>query len=47
MIMRMVVDLPEPFGPGTGDLPGTDLKGQSSTATVSPYRFVSPVASIT
>jgi hypothetical protein len=47
MIMRMVVDLPDPFGPRK---PVTELgwtsKVSLSTAVVEPYRFVSARAVI-
>ena len=45
--IRIVVDLPAPFGPEeAGDTPGRTVKLRSSTATFSPYRLVSPIASI-
>ena len=46
-IMRMVVDLPEPLGPRKPvTTPGETVKLRSSTATVFPYRFVSPRVTI-
>ena len=45
---RMVVDLPDPFGPRKPvTLPGCTVNERSSTATVRPNRFVSPWTSIT
>ena len=45
---RIVVDFPEPFGPRKPvTIPGRTENERSFTATVSPYRFVSPLASIT
>ena len=47
MIIRMVVDLPAPFGPRNPvTVPGLTVKSSRSTAVVSPYRFVSWCASI-
>src|SRR5665811_1808072 len=47
MIIDIVVDLPEPFGPRNPvTRPGTTSKERSSTATTSPNRLVSPRASI-
>ena len=46
MIMDIVVDFPEPFGPGSGHLPGRDVKGKVLTATTPPKRSVSPRTSI-
>src|SRR4029077_17906081 len=46
-IIRMVVDLPAPFGPRKPvTLPGFTSKDRLSTATVAPYRLVRPFASI-
>src|SRR5579875_1555637 len=48
MIMRIVVDLPEPFGPRKPvTTPGRTVKLRSSTAVFGPYRLVRPIASIT
>src|SRR5579859_1715720 len=48
MIMRIVVDLPDPFGPRKPvTVPGRTSKLSRSTATVLPKRWVSPLASIT
>src|ERR1700686_2542156 len=48
MIIRMVVDLPDPLGPRNPvTWPGFTSKDRSSTATVSWYRFVTPLTSIT
>ena len=46
--MRIVVDLPAPFGPRNPvTVPaGPTVKVRSSTANVSPYRFVKPSISI-
>src|ERR1700761_1856415 len=45
--IRMVVDLPEPLGPRKPvTTPGCTVNDKSSTASFSPYRFVSPTASI-
>jgi hypothetical protein len=44
---RIVVDLPEPFGPRKPvTIPGLTENDRSFTAVVSPYRFVRPLASI-
>src|SRR3954452_19481232 len=46
-IRRIVVDLPAPFGPRKPvTMPGCTVKERSSTASLSPYRFVRPRASI-
>src|SRR5205823_3222166 len=46
-IIRIVVDLPAPFGPRNPvTCPGRTVKLRSSTASLSPYRLVSPRASI-
>src|SRR5512142_826229 len=46
-IMRMVVDLPAPFGPRNPvTTPGLTWKSMPSTAAVRPYTFVSDRASI-
>src|ERR1700686_414422 len=48
MIIRIVVELPDPFGPRKPvTFPGFTSKDRSSTATVSLYRFVTPLTSIT
>ena len=48
MIMRIVVDLPDPLGPRKPvTVPGRTSKDRSSTATTLPNRFESPRASIT
>src|ERR1700730_5123916 len=48
MIIRIVVDLPDPFGPRNPvTWPGLTSNERSSTATVSWYRFVTPLTSIT
>src|SRR5580692_2803157 len=48
MIIRIVVDLPDPFGPRNPvTCPGFTSKDRSSTATLSLYRFVTPMTSIT
>ena len=45
MIIRMVVDLPEPLGPRNPvTVPGRTSKLSSRTATVGPKRLVSPLA---
>src|SRR5512142_3394094 len=45
--MRMVVDLPDPFGPRKPvTTPGRTLNVSESTASFGPYRLVSPCASI-
>src|SRR3984957_10736872 len=47
MIMRMVVDFPEPFGPRKPvTCPGQTSKVRSFTAVVFPYRLMRPRASI-
>jgi hypothetical protein len=47
-IIRIVVDLPDPFGPRKPvTLPGRTSKLSASTATVGPYRLVRLRASIT
>jgi hypothetical protein len=47
MIIRMVVDLPDPLVPGNPvTVPGRTTKDRSSTATTSPKRFERPRASI-
>jgi hypothetical protein len=47
MIMRIVVDLPDPFGPRNPvTVPGGTSKVRLSTAVVAPYRFVSECAVI-
>lgn len=47
MIMRMVVDLPDPFGPRKPVTePGWTSKVSLSTAVVEPYRLVSECAVI-
>src|SRR6266516_4757776 len=47
MIRRMVVDLPEPLGPRKPvTMPARTSKLNASTATVEPYRLVSPRTSI-
>ena len=44
-IMRIVVDLPAPFGPRNPNAsPGSTVKAMSSTATKSPYCFTNPEA---
>src|SRR5215831_5497770 len=46
-MQRIVVVLPAPFGPRKPvTLPGSMPNVRSSTATLSPYRFVSPRTSI-
>ena len=46
-IIRIVVDLPAPFGPRKPvTTPGRTVKVRSSTAVLSPYRLVSPCSSI-
>src|SRR5689334_13512535 len=46
-MQRIVVVLPAPFGPRKPvTLPGSTPNVRSSTATLSPYRFVSPRTSI-
>ena len=46
-IIRMVVDLPAPFGPRKPvTTPGRTVKLRSSTASLAPYRLVNPRASI-
>jgi len=48
MIMRIVVDLPDPLGPRKPvTVPGRTSKERSSTATTLPNRLESPRASIT
>ena len=48
MIMRIVVDFPDPLGPRNPvTWPGRTSKDRSSTATVSLYRFVTPFTTIT
>jgi hypothetical protein len=43
----MVVDLPAPFGPRKPvTMPGLTVNDRSSTASLWPYRFDSPIASI-
>ncbi len=43
MIIRIVVDLPDPFGPRKPvTRPDSTSKDRSSTATLSLYRFVTP-----
>src|SRR3954454_15976085 len=45
--MRIVVDLPAPFGPRNPvTVPASTVKSAWSTATRSPYRLVSPTARI-
>jgi hypothetical protein len=45
--MRIVVDLPAPFGPRKPvTMPGRTVNESSSTASVSPYRLVREVTSI-
>jgi hypothetical protein len=45
--MRSVVVLPAPFGPRKPTIrPGSTVNDRSSTARVSPNRFVSPETSI-
>ncbi len=45
--MRMVVDLPAPFGPRKPvTTPGRTVKVSSSTTVLSPYLLVSPSSSI-
>ena len=47
MMSRIVVDLPDPFGPRKPvTAPGCTLKLSLSTAVAGPYRLVSPCASI-
>ncbi len=47
MIMRIVVDLPDPLGPRNPvTAPGRTSKDKSSTATTLPNRLESPLASI-
>src|SRR5262249_5682213 len=47
MIILMVVDLPEPFGPRKPvTCPGRTENDRPSTASVRPYRLVTPRASI-
>jgi len=46
-IIRMVVDLPAPFGPRNPvTTPGSTTKLSPSTAVLSPYRLVKPSISI-
>ncbi len=46
-IIRIVVDLPAPFGPRNPvTIPGLTVKVRWLTATFSPYRLVSPSSSI-
>ena len=45
--MRIVVDLPAPLGPTKPvTRPGLTVKERSSTASVLPYRLLSPCASM-
>src|SRR6478752_425501 len=47
MIIRIVVDLPAPFGPRNPvTTPGRTVKLRRSTATFDPYRLVRPCSSI-
>src|SRR5437588_438748 len=46
-IIRIVVDFPAPLGPRNPvTIPGRTVNDRSCTATLSPYRFVRPLASI-